>query len=261
MEFDDEGGMKKRRQFVLKDVTNWHLVSAFGEEGAEALRNSHRRTQIMKKDGDANGSWNHDITQLECEGREEEEAIKVVDQTSAKRAIEILNASIAIQDLASCEEVKGVDIVHLTKEEADKTLERIIIRVKDNNGASVTGGEYTWDLTTPKSKLKRREKLGETPAQQLAKLEKRIEGIEEGDGSDNETMAKKMARKGKRVLRKDGTSLSQLEEELGLGFIELAVPRPFEKVKTNVFETAPPGWLLDDSQMGWSQVGKKGMME
>ena len=67
---------------------------------------------------------------------------------------------------------------------------------------------------------------------------------------DNEVIAKKMPRKGKRVLRKHGTSLSQLEEELGLGFVELAVPRPFEKVKTNVFETAPPNWKLEDSRKG-----------
>ena len=57
--------------------------------------------------------------QTEREGREEEEAIKVVDKTLAKRAIKILNAGIAIQDLAFCEEVKGVDVLYLTKEEDD----------------------------------------------------------------------------------------------------------------------------------------------
>ena len=74
-------------------------------------------------------------------------------------------------------------------------------------------------------------------------------------------MAKKMVRKGKRVLRKDKMSLSQLEEELGLSFVEPVVSRPFEKVKTNVFEKAPPGWKLKDSQKGWSQEEKKGSME
>ena len=48
--------MKKRRQFVLEDVVNWHTISVFKEEGAEALRNAHRRAQILKKYGDANGS-------------------------------------------------------------------------------------------------------------------------------------------------------------------------------------------------------------
>ena len=79
--------MKKRRQFVLEDVANWHTVNAIGEEGADALRNAHRRAQILKKDGDANGSWDHDITQTEREGREEEETIKIVDETSARRSI------------------------------------------------------------------------------------------------------------------------------------------------------------------------------
>ena len=150
----------------------------------------------MKKDGDANGSWDNDIRQKEREGREEEEVIKVVNEASAKRAIEMLNASIAIQDLASYEEVKEVDILHLTKEEEDKTLERIIIRVKDNNRAAATGGEYTWDLTTARSKLRRREKLTGTPAQHLASLERKLKRIEEEEGSDNNTIAKKTARKG-----------------------------------------------------------------
>ena len=184
-----------------------------------------------------------------------------MDETSAKRAIEILNACISIQDLASSEEVKGVDVLHLTKEEEDKTLERMIIRIKYNKVASVTGGEYTWDLITTRLKVKRGKKLPGTPEQQLANLERKMEGIEEEEGSDNETMAQKTVRKEKRVLRKDGTIVCQLKEELGLGFVEPAVPRPFEEVKTNVFEKTPPGWNLGDSQKGWSQEEKKGKME
>ena len=41
-----------------------------------------------------------------------------------------------------------------------------------------------------------------------------------------------------------------MEKELGLGFVEPAVQRPFEEVKTNVFETAPPNWKLKDSEKG-----------
>ena len=74
-------------------------------------------------------------------------------------------------------------------------------------------------------KIGKRERM---PAQQLAKLEARIEGIEEKEGLDNETIANKTVRKGKRVLRKDGISLSQLVGELGVRFVETAVPRPFE---------------------------------
>lgn len=85
------------------------------------------------------------------------------------------------------------------------------MRMKDAIGAFVKGGEFTWDLTTPRAK--RREKMKETPAQQLVKLEMRMEGIEEKDRSDNKTMARKMAKKGKRILRKDRASLSQMEEK------------------------------------------------
>ena len=100
-----------------------------------------------------------------------------------------------------------------------------------------------------------------TSAQQLANLEARIEGIVEEEESYNEIMAKKTAKKGKRVLKKDGMSLSQLREELGLGFVKPAVLKPFEKVKVNVFGVAPPGWKLEDFQNGWSQEEKKKSME
>lgn len=74
---------------------------------------------------------------------------------------------------------------------------------------------------------------------------------------DNETMAKKMAKKGKRVLKKDGTSLAQMEEELGLEFIEPVVPRLLEEVKSNILETALLRWKLEDSQKGWRQKESK----
>lgn len=92
----------------------------------------------------------------EAEERQEEEVIKVVDKVSAKRRIEMLNMGIAIQDLASSDNVRGVDILHFTKEKGDSTLKRVIMRMKDNAGALVVEREFTWHLTTPKSKLRRR---------------------------------------------------------------------------------------------------------
>ena len=82
----------------------------------------------------------------------------------------------------------------------------------------------------------------------LEKLEVRMEEIEEEKGSDNETIVRKTAKKEKRVLRNDGTSLSQLEEEMGIGFVEPAVTRTFGEVRTNVFERAPLSWKLEDFQ-------------
>ena len=62
-----------------------------------------------------------------------------------KRAMEILNTGITIQDLVSRKDVVELDILHLTKEEEGKNLERVIMRMKDNSGASITGGEFTWE--------------------------------------------------------------------------------------------------------------------
>ena len=44
-------------------------------------------------------------------------------------------------------------------------------------GASVVRGEYTWYLTTPSSKSKRKEKLVRTLAQQLPGMEAKMERI------------------------------------------------------------------------------------
>lgn len=50
-------------------------------------------------------------------------------------------------------------------------------------------------------------------------------------------IVKQIVQKGKRVLKKDEVSLSQLQEDLGLGYIELVVTRLCKEVKTNIFET------------------------
>ena len=60
-----------------------------------------------------------------------------------KRAIEMLNMGIAIQNLVSSENARRLYVLYLTKEVEDKTLERVIMRMKDNTGALVEGGEFT----------------------------------------------------------------------------------------------------------------------
>ena len=67
----------------------------------------------------------------------------MVDEDLTKRAIESLNTGIAIQDLASSENVEVLDILHLTKKVEDKTLERVIMKMKDKTEALVAGGEFT----------------------------------------------------------------------------------------------------------------------
>ena len=63
LEFDSEGGVKKRRQCVVEDVASWHKIDAFGKEEGEDLRNAYGRAQILKKDRDVNSSWYHEVMQ------------------------------------------------------------------------------------------------------------------------------------------------------------------------------------------------------
>ena len=101
--------------------------------------------------------------------------------------------------MASSEDLQGLDILYYTKEAGHKTLERIIMRMNGSSRAASVGGAFTWDLTTPRLKLKRIGKLEGTLAQQLVRLEARMEGIMEEEGSDNKMMAKKRAKKEKKV--------------------------------------------------------------
>ena len=66
----------------------------------------------------------------------------MVDEDLARRAIEILNAGITIQELTLSEDVEGLDILHLTKEKGDKTMDIVMMRMRDNIGASVEGREF-----------------------------------------------------------------------------------------------------------------------
>ena len=122
-------------------------------------------------------------------------------------------------------------------------------------------GEFTWELITLRWRLSKKKKLKVTPAQQLARLETRMWGRAEEKGSDNETMARKIAKKGKSLQKKDEISLSQLKEYLGMGFVELVVPIPFEEVKTKVFKTAALSWKLEDFQKGWRRENRNGKMD
>ena len=67
----------------------------------------------------------------------------MVGEELAKRVIEILNAGITIQDLALSNDARGLDVIHLTKEEKDKTLGRIILRPRNNTGALAVGAVFT----------------------------------------------------------------------------------------------------------------------
>ena len=70
---------------------------------------------------------------MEREGREKKNRIRVIDKASVKKAIEMIKASIAIQDLASGKELKGANIMYLINEYNGSLLERMIIQPKKVN--------------------------------------------------------------------------------------------------------------------------------
>lgn len=79
---------------------------------------------------------------MEQEEREYEKLIKVVDEDLAKSTIEILNTGITIQDLALCKKINSLDVLHLTMEKGDKTLERVIMRMRNYTRAVIEVGEF-----------------------------------------------------------------------------------------------------------------------
>ena len=62
----------------------------------------------------------------------------------------------------------------MTKDTEAKTLERVIIRMKDNSKTSVVGREFTSELTTTRPKLKKKKMVVETQVQQLVNLEMKL---------------------------------------------------------------------------------------
>ncbi|RPB18454.1 hypothetical protein L211DRAFT_854129 [Terfezia boudieri ATCC MYA-4762] len=112
LEFDGEDGVKKIRQYILEDVTKWHLVPEFLEKGNKALGQVISNSRHLEKEWEGNISWEHHVSQLEKENREEEEVIKVVDGPSVERAIEILNRGIVIQDGSVNRLLEGFNFEH-----------------------------------------------------------------------------------------------------------------------------------------------------
>jgi len=56
------------------------------------------------------GSFELAVTSIERKGREDEETFQVVDDTTAERAIELLNRGLLIQDEAVNGSIEGLDL-------------------------------------------------------------------------------------------------------------------------------------------------------
>lgn len=120
-----KGGVKKRRQFALEDVTSWHEVPEFGERGTEALVQAGRNSERAKQEWSGEGDWELHISQLEQRGRQDEETIRVRNSSSAERAIEILTRGIAIQDGAINGQLEGLDFEYAKEDKEQEILESI----------------------------------------------------------------------------------------------------------------------------------------
>jgi len=87
--------MKEVKQLVLEDIFNWSVISRFTElNGPERLTATARRTITKCEEAtQEDGSWDEKIISMERLGRADKETIKVTNETTVERAIEILERS------------------------------------------------------------------------------------------------------------------------------------------------------------------------
>jgi len=249
LESDGEGDLKVRHQLTLENVTNWLSIPKFQELGGEvALAMAVSTSTRQCKEFAGKGSFELAVTSIERKGRGDEEIFEVVDDTTAERAIELLNRGLAIQDEAVNGSMEGLDVQHQTMETLDEVLESIVIRPLKPTGEPVEDMGYQLNLSTPRKMI--RKEVG-TPAVRLARIEEALEKDEDME-SKNEVMRKKSAQKGKGKLTKGRVTLDMLNEKMEISGTEVE-PRKFEEVMSNLFATHPPSWKLEDSQKGCSQ--------
>jgi len=194
------------------------------------------------------GSFELAVISIERKGREDEEIFEVVDDTTAERAIELLNRGLVIQDEAAKGSMEGLDVQHQMMETLDEVLESIVIRPLKPSGEPVDDMGYQLNLSTPKRATR---KVTGTPAAQLARIEEALEKDEDME-SENKAMRKKSAKKGKGKLTKVRVTLDALQKEMKI-FEEATETQKFDEVRSNLFAIHPPSWKLEDSQRGWSQ--------
>jgi len=246
---DGEGDLKVRLQLTLENVTNWLAIPKFQELGGEvALAIAASTSARQCKEFSGEGSFELAVTSIERKGRGDEETFEVIDDTTAERAIELLNRGLVIQDKAANGSMEGLDVQHQTIETLDEVLESIVIRPLKPSGEPVDDVGYQLNLSTSKRVMRKGTGI---PAVQLARIEEALEKDEDME-SENEAMRKKSAKKGKGKLTKGEVTLEMLNEKMEI-FGKEVEPRKFEEVSSNLFATHPPNWKLEDSQRGWSQ--------
>jgi len=101
LESNGEGDFKVRHQLTLENVTNWLAILKFQELGGEvALATAVSTSTRQHREFSGEGSFELAVTNIERKARGDEESFEVVDDTTAERAIELLNKGLVIQDEA-----------------------------------------------------------------------------------------------------------------------------------------------------------------
>ena len=83
---------------MLEDISNWNVITRFTDlNGPERLTAAAQRTITRYEEAtEEDGKWDEKIMSMERLGRAEEEVIRVTDETTVERAIEILERSYLI---------------------------------------------------------------------------------------------------------------------------------------------------------------------
>jgi len=232
-EYDGEGGVKKVKQFVLEDISNWNVTPRFTDlNGPERLTAAAQRTITRYEEAtEEDGKWDEKIMSMERLGRVEEEVIRVTDETTAERAIEILERSYLIQDATLHEDFNEESCQYEQQDSADNVLERIVV------------GGKTAILNTPKHHAMITPAVPVTSAEIMQKIDEIPEDSED-EVSDNEAIRRK-TRRNKKKPAPAGTSLETLNRKYDMDLYEPAVPRPTTEIVSNLYATVPPHWQLD----------------
>jgi len=248
LEYDGEGGVKQVKQFVLEEISNWNVIQRFTDlKGPERLTAAAQRTITRYEQAtEEDGSWDEKIMSMERLGRAEEEVIRVIDETMAERAIEILERSYLIQDATLHEDFDEASCQYEQQDSANNVLERIVV------------GGKTAILNTPKHHTMITPAVPMNSAEIMEKIDEILEDSED-EVSDNEVIRSKTRRNEKKPAPV-GTSLETLNRKYDMDLYEPAVPRLTAEIVSNLYMTAPLHWQLDRSEE-WENKDIKGTIK
>ena len=233
---------------MLEDISNWNVIPRFTDlKGPKRLTVVAQRTINRYEEAtEEDGSWDEKIMSMERLGRVEEEVIRVTDETTAERAIEILERSYLIQDATLHEDFDEESCQYEQQDSADNVLERIVVGGKK----AILNTRKHHAMITPTVPM--------TSAEIMEKIDEISEDSED-EVLDNEAVRRKTRRNEKKPVQA-GTSLETLNRKYNMDLYEPAVPRPTAEIVSNLYMTTPPHWQLD-GQEEWKNEDIKGTIE